>query len=92
MLLEVFEPYRNNIIRRINIEIAQSLQAGESYTDRAIRIENVMGWTRKKGIVVAPEQKVVEWGQVDLAIEEQATKTARLSTVWLSSLDTRVRS
>lgn len=53
MLLEVFEPYRNNIIRRINIEIAQSLQAGESYTDRAIRIENVMGWTRKKGIVVA---------------------------------------
>lgn len=29
--------------------------------------------------------------QVDLIIEEQASKTARLSKVWMSSLDTRVR-
>jgi len=29
--------------------------------------------------------------QVDLAIEEQASKTARLTKVWMSSLDTRVR-
>jgi len=46
-------------IRRLNIEIAQSLQAGEIYTDMAIRIENDMGWTRKKGIVVTRvEEKI----------------------------------
>lgn len=47
-LPKIFEAHRNEIIRRLNIEIAQSLQAGESYTDMAIRIENAMGWTRKK--------------------------------------------
>ncbi|CAM5712493.1 hypothetical protein LSPH24S_07276 [Lysinibacillus sphaericus] len=31
----------NDIIRSLNIEIAQSLQAGESYTEMAHRIENM---------------------------------------------------
>ncbi|WP_320940456.1 phage minor head protein [Lysinibacillus capsici] len=83
---KIFEAHRNDIIRRLNIEIAQSLQAGESYTDMAIRIEKAMGWTRKKTIIVARMRS-----QVDLAIEEQASKTARLTKVWMSSLDTMVR-
>ncbi len=37
-LPKIFEAHRNDIIRRLNIEIAQSLQASESYTDMAIRI------------------------------------------------------
>ncbi|MGG2111922.1 phage minor head protein [Lysinibacillus pakistanensis] len=90
-LPKVFEAHRNDIIRRLNIEIAQSFQAGESYTDMAIRIENAMGWTRKKAILVARTEGGRIKSQVDLAIEEQASKTARLTKVWMSSLDTRVR-
>ncbi|MGE7984920.1 phage minor head protein [Lysinibacillus fusiformis] len=90
-LPKIFEAHRNDIIRRLNIEIAQSLQVGESYTDMAIRIENAMGWTRKKAILVARTEGGRVRSQVDLAIEEQASKTARLTKVWMSSLDTRVR-
>ncbi|MFJ7700002.1 phage minor head protein [Lysinibacillus fusiformis] len=90
-LPKVFEAHRNDIIRRLNIEIAQSLQAGESYTDMATRIEQAMGWTRKKAILVARTEGGRVRSQVDLAIEEQASKTARLTKVWMSSLDTRVR-
>lgn len=90
-LPKIFEAHRNEIIRRLNIEIAQSLQAGESYTDMAIRIENAMGWTRKKATLVARTEGGRVRSQVDLAIEEQASKTARLTKVWMSSLDTRVR-
>ncbi len=90
-LPKVFEAHRNDIIRRLNIEIAQSLQAGESYTDMAVRIENVMGWTRKKAILVARTEGGRVRSQADLAIEEQSSKTAKLTKVWMSSLDTRVR-
>ncbi|MFJ8513408.1 phage head morphogenesis protein [Lysinibacillus xylanilyticus] len=90
-LPKVFEAHRNDIIRRLNIEIAQSLMAGESYTDMAIRIENAMGWTRKKAILVARTEGGRIRSQADLAVEEQASKTARLTKVWMSSLDTRVR-
>lgn len=90
-LPKIFEAHRNDIIRRLNIEIAQSLQGGESYTDMAIRIENAIGWTRKKAILVARTEGGRVRSQVDLAIEEQASKTARLTKVWMSSLDTRVR-
>lgn len=90
-LPKVFEAHRNDIIRRLNIEIAQSLQAGESYTDMAIRIENAMGWTRKKAILVARTEGGRVRSQADLAVEEQASKSARLTKIWMSSLDTRVR-
>lgn len=90
-LPKMFEAHRDDIIRRLNIEIAQSLQAGESYTDMAIRIENAMGWTRNKAILVARTEGGRVRSQVDLDIEEQASKTARLTKIWMSSLDTRVR-
>ena len=90
-LPKIFEAHRNDIIRRLNIEIAQSLQVGESYTDMAIRIEKAMGWTRKKAVLVARTEGGRVRSQADLAIEEQASKTARLTKVWMSSLDTRVR-
>lgn len=90
-LPKIFEDHRDEIIRRLNIEIAQSLQAGESYTDMAIRIENAMGWTRKKAILVARTEGGRVRSQADLAVEEQASKTARLTKIWMSSLDTRVR-
>jgi SPP1 gp7 family putative phage head morphogenesis protein len=90
-LPKIFEAHRNDIIRRLNIEIAQSLQAGESYTEMAHRIENAMGWTKKKAILVARTEGGRVRSQADLAVEEQASKTVRLTKVWMSSLDTRVR-
>lgn len=90
-LPKVFEKHRNDIIRRLNIEIAQSLQAGESYTEMAFRLEQAMGWTKKKAILVARTEGGRVRSQADLAVEEQASKTARLTKVWMSSLDTRVR-
>ncbi|WP_244311191.1 phage minor head protein [Lysinibacillus tabacifolii] len=90
-LPKVFEAHRNDIIRRLNIEIAQSLQAGESYTEMAYRIEQAMGWTKKKAILVARTEGGRVRSQADLAVEEQASKTVRLTKVWMSSLDTRVR-
>ncbi|UED81944.1 phage head morphogenesis protein [Lysinibacillus sp. CD3-6] len=90
-LPKVFETHRNDIIRRLNIEIAQSLQAGESYTEMAFRLEQAMGWTKKKAILVARTEGGRVRSQADLAVEDQASKTARLTKVWMSSLDTRVR-
>ncbi|MGE7840518.1 phage minor head protein [Lysinibacillus sp. NPDC093712] len=90
-LPKVFEAHRNDIIRRLNVEIAQSLQAGESYTEMAYRIEQEMGWTKKKAILVARTEGGRVRSQADLAVEEQASKTVRLTKVWMSSLDTRVR-
>ncbi|POZ56231.1 NAD(+)--arginine ADP-ribosyltransferase EFV [Lysinibacillus sphaericus] len=90
-LPKIFEAHRNDIIRRLNIEIAQSLQAGESYTEMAHRIENAMVWTKKKAILVARTEGGRVRSQADLAVEEQASKTVRLTKVWMSSLDTRVR-
>jgi len=90
-LPKVFEAHRNDIIRRLNIEIAQSLQAGESYTEMAHRIENAMGWTKKKAILVARTEGGRVRSQADLAVEEQVGKSVRLTKVWMSSLDTRVR-
>lgn len=90
-LPKIFEAHRNDIIRRLNIEIAQSLQAGESYTEMAYRIEQAMGWTKKKAILVARTEGGRVRSQADLAVEEQASKTVRLTKVWMSSLDTRVR-
>lgn len=90
-LPKVFETHRNDIIRRLNIEIAQSLQAGESYTEMAFRLEQAMGWTKKKAILVARTEGGRVRSQADLAVEEQASKTARLTKIWMSSLDTRVR-
>lgn len=90
-LPKIFEAHRNDIIRRLNIEIAQSLQAGKSYTEMAYRIETAMGWTKKKAILVARTEGGRVRSQADLAVEEQASKTVRLTKIWMSSLDTRVR-
>lgn len=90
-LPKVFEAHRNDVIRKLNIEIAQSLQAGESYTEMAFRLENAMGWAKKKAILVARTEGGRVRSMADLAVEEQASKTARLQKVWMSSLDTRVR-
>lgn len=90
-LPKIFEVHRNEIIRKLNIEIAQSLQAGESYSEMAYRIEQALRWSRKKATLVARTEGGRVRSQVDLAVEEQASKSARIQKVWSSSLDHRVR-
>ncbi|MEY2372941.1 phage minor head protein [Lysinibacillus capsici] len=46
---------------------------------------------KEKTILVARTEGGRVRSQVDLAIEEQASKTAKLTKVWMSSLDMRVR-
>lgn len=83
--------HRNEIIRKINIEIAQSIQAGESYSEMAQRIRKVVGFSRKKALTVAR----TEAGRVQvlgrMASAEHAEKYAKLKKVWSAILDKEVR-
>jgi hypothetical protein len=45
--------HRNETIRKINIEIAQGLQAGEGYSDIAERLQKVLGFSATKAKRVA---------------------------------------
>lgn len=92
-LLKTLEVHRNEIVRKINIEITQSLIAGEGYADMAKRISDAVGFSRKKALTVAR----TESGRVrSLAADEvyervnQETDSV-LQKVWVSMLDLRVR-
>jgi len=90
-LPSVLENHRNEIVRRINIEIAQGIQAGEGYASMARRIQNAVKFSSTKA------QRVVrtEAGRVRSIAGEEAENYARKFTqitgVWLSALDLRVR-
>lgn len=83
--------HRNEIIRKINIEVGQSLQAGESYSELAERIEKVVGFSSFKAKTVA----ITEAGRVQsisrLESAEHAQKYANLEKYWSSTLDNEVR-
>ena len=90
-LPKIFEAHRNEIIRKLNIEIAQSIRAGEGYTLMAERIRKSLNWSRKKATLVARTEGGRVRSIANLKVEEQASKTARVQKVWMSSLDHRVR-
>lgn len=87
----IFEQHRNEIVRKINIEIAQGLQAGESYSKVAARLEKVVKFSQKKARTVARTEggKVRSIARQDSA--EHATKHADMTKVWASNLDLEVR-
>lgn len=87
----VMEQHRNDIIRRINIEISQSLLAGEGYWKMAKRIENTVGFSRKKAILVARTEGGRSQSISGEKVAEQAAKYVRMGKVWVSALDLRVR-
>lgn len=88
----VLEQHRNEIIRKINIEISQSLIAGEGYFKMARRIEQAVGFSQKKSRAVARTEGGRSLALSDEQIYEQASKHADVTKVWLSALDTKVRS
>ncbi|QOV10930.1 phage minor head protein [Viridibacillus arvi] len=89
---KIFEFHRRELIRKLNIEIAQSLQQGLGYSDLAYRIQQVMGFSRKKAILVARTEGGRVRSTADLQIEEDIRGKVNLDKAWMSSLDLRVRS
>ncbi|MBT2680041.1 phage head morphogenesis protein [Bacillus sp. ISL-35] len=90
-LPSVFTEHRNEIIRKINIEISQSLIAGEGYTAMAKRIENAVNFSKKKAMLVARTEAGRVRSISDEEVGEQAAKYATMDSIWASSLDLRVR-
>jgi Phage Mu protein F like protein len=84
--------HRNEIIRKINIEIGQSLQAGEDYSTLAKRIEDTLGFSSVKAKRVARTEagRVQSISRMESA--KHAQKYATLTKTWNSTLDMDVRS
>lgn len=91
MLPNVFETHRNEIVRRINIEIAQGLIAGESYSQIARRIERVSDFSRNRAMVVARTEAGRARSLAAEQVNEVASQYAETQKVWASMLDNRVR-
>ncbi|MBT2599096.1 MULTISPECIES: phage minor head protein [unclassified Oceanobacillus] len=87
----IFEEYRNQIIRRINIEISQGIQAGESYAVIARRLQNAVKFSRKKARTVVRTEAGRARSIVAEKAEEKAAQYVDIVGVWMSALDLRVR-
>jgi uncharacterized protein with gpF-like domain len=91
-LSKVLEQHRNDTVRRINIEITQGLIAGEGYSDIAKRLENQLGFASKKARLVARTEVGRSRSIAAEKVFEQASEYAKMTKVWASMLDIRVRS
>lgn len=91
-LPSILEKHRNEIVRRLNIEISQSLIAGEGYWKMAKRIENAVNFSKKKARAVARTEGGRSISLSDEQVFEQASKYATVTKVWMSALDNDVRS
>ena len=90
-LPKILEVHRNETIRKIQIEISQSLLAGEGYFKMAKRLENAIGISQNKARTVARTEGARAMSIADEAVTEEMRKYADIECVWLSTLDTRTR-
>lgn len=90
-LSSVLEEHRNQIIRRINIEIAQGIQAGEGYAVIARRLQNSVKFNQHKARTVVRTEAGRSRSLAGEKSEEQAAKYTTVTGVWLSALDLKVR-
>lgn len=90
-LPKILEVHRNETIRKIQIEISQSLLAGEGYFKMAKRLENTIGISQNKARTVARTEGARAMSIADEAVTEEMRKYADIECVWLSTLDTRTR-
>lgn len=90
-LPKIMEQHRNDIVRKINIEIAQGLIAGEGYSTIAKRIEKQLGFASKKARLVARTEAGRSRSIAAEKVLEQASNYAKMTKVWASMLDHRVR-
>lgn len=90
-LPKILEVHRNETIRKIQIEISQSLLAGEGYFKMAKRLENAIGISQNKARTVARTEGARAMSIADEAVTEEMRKYADIECIWLSTLDTRTR-
>lgn len=90
-LSKIMEQHRNDIVRKLNIEIAQGLIAGEGYSTIAKRIEKQLGFASKKARLVARTEAGRSRSIAAEKVLEEASKHAKMTKVWASMLDHRVR-
>lgn len=90
-LPKILEVHRNETIRKIQIEISQSLLAGEGYFKMAKRLENAIGISQNKARTVARTEGARAMSIADEAVTEEMRKYADIECMWLSTLDTRTR-
>jgi hypothetical protein len=83
--------HRNEIIRKIRIELASGIQAGEGYSQIAERLENVVNFSRVKALRVARTESGKSQTLGRLASGEQAERYADLAKFWMAELDSRTR-
>ncbi len=86
--------HRNETIRRIRIELAQGIQAGEGYSTMAKRLEGALGFSRKKARTVARTEAGRSQSLGRLHAMDKVKETIndrRLDKMWFSSRDTNVR-
>lgn len=90
-LPKVMERHRGELIHRINIEIAQGLLAGESYSQLASRLERRLGMSATKARLVARTEGGRARSLAAEQVNEVASQYVDSVKVWASSLDNRVR-
>ncbi|MFL0365371.1 phage minor head protein [Pseudobacillus sp. 179-B 2D1 NHS] len=88
---DILKRHRDEIVRKINLEITQGLVAGDSYADMAKRIRKAVGFSKKKARMVARTEAGRVRSVADEAVAEQASEYVEMGSVWMSSLDLRVR-
>lgn len=90
-LPKLMESNRNEIVRRISMDISQGLLAGEGYSKIAARIEKSVDFSKVKARRVARTEghRVQTTARMDSA--NIAAEHANLKKMWMSGLDSRVR-
>lgn len=90
-LPELMESNRREITRRLQMDISQGLLAGEGYSKIAARIEKSVGFGKVKARRVARTEghRVQTTARMDSA--NIAAEHANLTKMWMSGLDSRVR-
>lgn len=87
----VLTEQRNQIIRAIQIDVAQGLLNGGGYYKMAERIEKSVGFAKHRAVTVARTEGARARSIADQAVTEEMQQHADIERVWLSTLDTRTR-
>ncbi|WP_107839437.1 phage minor head protein [Metasolibacillus meyeri] len=90
-LNKVMQQHRAKLIRDLQVTISQSLLRGDGYFAMAKHIEQQVGFSRNKAITVARTEAARAQAIAAEKVDEQAKKYVKLTNLWASALDLRVR-
>jgi SPP1 gp7 family putative phage head morphogenesis protein len=90
-LPQLMESNRREITRRLQMDISQGLLAGEGYSDIAARIEKSVGFGKVKARRVARTEGHRVQTTARMGSAKEAAKHANMTKMWMSGLDSRVR-